>query len=120
MRRRALLAASAASGGGIMFPVTIEEGQYYPEIINYLLEKYGLAYGSDKSPMPIEDEIYLGSSYSPWVGEGPVKYISIEEVPNTVGIKLYLANHTSTYMCATLNNSSASEYYGRAGKYFYD
>lgn len=103
-----------------MFPVTIEYEQYYPEIVHYLVEKYGLGYGQKKNPMPIEDEIYLGSSFSSECGEGPVKYIYIDDTPTSIGILLYLANHTSTGMCAALNNVTDSNYYGIAHSYLYD
>lgn len=48
-RRRALLAVSAASENSL-FPVILEYMQYYPEVAQYLMDKYGLNYGTKRNP----------------------------------------------------------------------
>lgn len=120
MRRRALCAASAASGNSL-FPVTLEKGQYYPEVAQYLMDKYGLNYGTKRNPLPIEETIILGDSFANSTGTGIVKYISTEGTWNaSISLKLYLEDHTSGYWCATIDTAVNGGDFGRAGYFMYD
>lgn len=102
------------------FPITLEYGSLYPEVTQYLMDKYGLNYGTIKNPLPIEETVMLGDSYTNSTGSGVVKYISTDDTWNSsVSLKLYLENHGNTYYCVTLNTTQNSDF-GHAGQYFYD
>lgn len=60
MARRWLLLAASAASENSLFPVTLEYMQYYPEVAQYLMDKYGLNYGTKRNPLPIEETIMLG------------------------------------------------------------
>ena len=119
-RRRSLLAASVASENSL-FPVTLEYMQYYPEVTQYLMDKYGLNYGTKRHPLPIEETIILGDSFADSTGTGVVKYISTDDTWNSsVSLKLYLEDHASTYYCATINTAASAYDFCRAGYFMYD
>lgn len=117
MRRRALLAASAASGGG---STTIEHGSYYPDLVEYLISKYGVGVGKKYNPVAIEEDIFVGNSFANSVGVGQVKFIHIGDYRNSAGVLLYLENYEDTYYCVAINSQTESEYYGLARYFMWD
>ena len=117
-RRRALLAASMPSGGG--GGITIEEGLYYPDLAEYLIDKYGLDFGRQRSPIAIEEDIFIGSSFATIVGAGQVKFICINDIRTTVGVLLYLEDYEDTYYCVAINNQTEHPYYGQANPFMWD
>lgn len=100
--------------------VTVEFENLYPDLIYYLENKYGFDYGSIRSPIAIEEDIWIGESFEEIVGAGQVKYLFIDDSPSNNGITLYLSNYRETYYCVTLNNNRNSDYFGLAGYYMYD
>lgn len=115
MRRRALLAASQTGGG-----ITIEKGQYYPDLAEYLVDKYGFGFGSIRNPVAIEEDIFIGNSFATRVGVGQVKFIYINSNRSANGVCLYLEDYKYTYYCVVLNNQTDSEYYGLSNYYLWD
>ena len=116
-RRRSLLAASMQSGG---ISVTIENHLCYPEVVDYLENKYGFSFGTRTSPISIEEDIWLGESFAGDVGFGQVKYLYIDDTPNSVGILLYLSNYRDTYYCISINNDRNHEFFGLARPFMWD
>ena len=100
--------------------VTLEMYSYYQDLIEYLTNKYGFGVGSKRQPIPIEEEIFVGASFAEDVGVGQVKFLSIDAVPSTLGITLYLEDYEETGFCVALDTSAESLYYGVAHTYFFD
>lgn len=116
--RRLILANSGMpSGGG---GVTLEKGSYYPDLVEYLENKYGFGFGAIKKPVAIEENIILGDSFKEDVGVGRAKFLHITINRSSIGILLYLENYEDTYYCANLNNDTTSTYFGLAGAYMWD
>lgn len=100
--------------------VTIEKYSCYPELVDYLENKYGFDYGSRTNPISIEEDIWVGESFANLVGVGQVKYLSIMNTQSSVGINLYLSNYRDTYYCVALNNYRVADIFGIATEYFWD
>ena len=102
------------------FSTTLEYGQCYPDLVRYLENKYGFGFGSKRQPIAIEEDIFIGDSFSiHHVGTGQVKFLHISNTPSTVGILLYLEDCKETYYCVSLSNQ-LNNYYGLTSKYFWD
>ena len=88
---------------------TVIPGTDCKDLYLYLVDKYGLNYGTMKNPLPINEEIYLqGFTYT---GDGQVKYLCLSTgLPNITTLGwLYLENYKDTYYAIRLRNSNGYE-----------
>ena len=101
------------------FSITLERNQFYPDLVKYLENKYGFGFGSRRQPIAIEEDIFIGDSFSKtYVGTGKVKFLYIHDTSATFGILLYLEDYKETYYCVSLSNYLDS--YGMANYYLWD
>ena len=91
-------------------------GNYYPDILEDLISKYGYRYGSTKNPSPFDGDIYIKGFRN--VGEGYVKYIATTVADSPIEVLLYLEDYKQTYYCVVLDGYEGN--YGRANEYFWD